>query len=77
MSSPVTRAPVIALPAASALAVGLRRAALVGEDGEIVDLTPREVAARIDGRAPLVVHLPSAARRLGMERFPAHDLLEL
>lgn len=60
-----------------ALAVGHKAACWIGSDGAVERLTPREAAAKAAAEAPLVVHMPSVARRLGMGPFRAFDLLPL
>ncbi|HKO07577.1 MAG TPA: ATP-dependent DNA helicase [Alphaproteobacteria bacterium] len=64
--------------AAPALAVRLRAAAWLSEEGEIETLPLAEARARL-ARAPkpLVCHRPLVARRLGIDRLPSLDLLEL
>jgi ATP-dependent DNA helicase DinG len=48
------------------------------ESGEIAELARADAAARArGGPAPLVCHMPATARRLGLDRFGAFDLLEL
>ena len=67
----------VALPAVPALAASAAEAAWLSPDGELLEL-PREDAARRAATAhPLVCHAPATAARLGVERFPAFDLLEL
>jgi ATP-dependent DNA helicase DinG len=46
-------------------------------DGEIERLAPAEAAKRAQAEPPLVVHGRALARRLGVQPFPALDLLEL
>jgi ATP-dependent DNA helicase DinG len=68
----------IRLPDAPTLAVGVTRAVWLSSDGEIEELGRRDAAARIQaGARPLLCHAPAAARRLGIDPFPALDLLEL
>ncbi len=63
---------------APALVAGHARAVLLTGDGEILSLAPAVVRARLAQMpAPIVVHLPATARRLGLAGFPALDLLEL
>jgi ATP-dependent DNA helicase DinG len=65
-------------PRAPALVAGSSRAAWLSPDGAIETLSTTD-AGRLarEGRPPLVCHLPATARRLGVEPFPALDLLEL
>ena len=68
----------INLPDAPAIVVGLTSVAWLETTGEIASLTLAEAADRIRGGArPLVCHGPATARRLGIDPFPCHDLLEL
>ncbi len=60
-----------------ALVAGLSRAAWLSADGEIEILRPAEAAQRALESPPLVVHAAATARRLGLERLKAYDLLEL
>ncbi len=69
--------PRIAIPESAALAAGVQSVAWLTADGEIESLEPAEAASRARRRPPLLCHAPSVARRLGCERFPALDLLEL
>ena len=75
---PADAAHAIALPDAPTLAVGLRSTVWLGADGEVETLDHKETGRRIgDGAMPLLCHLPATARRLGLDPFPAYDLLEL
>jgi len=60
-----------------ALAVGATRAAWLEASGEIEELSHAAAAERARSTPPLLVHGPATARRLGIERFAAFDLLEL
>jgi len=63
---------------APALAVRTSSAAWLSEEGEIEILALADARRRLAGAAkPLVCHRPLAARRLGIDRLPALDLLEL
>jgi ATP-dependent DNA helicase DinG len=66
----------LVLPDVGALALTAHHAAWLTTDGEIEDLTPRQAAGRISAGA-IVCHRGSVARRLGIDRFPAFDLLDL
>ena len=59
------------------LAVGHRAAVWATGDGEILRLSLSEAAKRAAVEPPIVVHMPSLARRMGMGPFPAFDLLSL
>jgi ATP-dependent DNA helicase DinG len=60
-----------------ALVARLSRVAWLSPDGEIEILAARDAALRALEQPPLVVHAPATARRLGLERLKAFDLLEL
>jgi ATP-dependent DNA helicase DinG len=65
------------MPRAPALVAGVSRAAWLTPDGELLELAPDEAAVRARNTPPILVHAPATARRLGIERFAALDLLEL
>lgn len=68
----------IRLPEAPTLVVGVTRSVWLSADGEVEEIGQKEAAARIRaGARPLLCHAPAAARRLGIDPFPALDLLEL
>ncbi|MCE2920891.1 MAG: ATP-dependent DNA helicase, partial [Roseomonas sp.] len=70
--------PRLLLPDVPALVAGQGRAVLLDSDGSIETLPARAVAAHLVDTAPLLVHAPAMARRLGVPGIaPAHDLLEL
>ena len=46
-------------------------------DGALSTLTLREAGTRAKGAAMIVCHIPTVARRLGVENFAALDILEL
>jgi ATP-dependent DNA helicase DinG len=60
-----------------ALAARAGRAAWCAPDGALATMDAAQAADRLTRTAPLVVHLRATARRLGVEPFPAFDLLEL
>lgn len=64
-------------PAAPALAVGPRGAVLLAADGEIAELDLHGAATAVSSVVPLVLHARGTARRLGLPRIRAFDLLEL
>jgi ATP-dependent DNA helicase DinG len=66
----------IILPDVGALALTARHAAWLTPDGEIEEMTPRQAADRVNDGV-LLCHRGSVARRLGADRFPAYDLLDL
>ncbi|MFZ5792645.1 MAG: ATP-dependent DNA helicase [Pseudomonadota bacterium] len=74
-SPPLSR--LLRLPEAPALAIGHAQAALVDADGVARRLTLEEAAEAVRRQPPMLVHAPVAARRLGLEPFPALDLLQL
>jgi len=60
------------------LVAGPRGAAWLSSDGEIETLSPGQAVARLaDQPPPLVCHARETANRLGLETFPALDVLEL
>ena len=68
----------IRLPDTPTLVVGVTRAVWLSSDGEIEEMDRREAAGRVrDDAPPMVCHGPAVARRLGIDPFPALDLLEL
>ncbi len=67
----------VGMPTAPVLVAGVARAAWLSADGEISELAPEAAAALARASGPIVVHAPATARRLGVERFPALDALEL
>src|SRR5499425_2421314 len=69
--------PVVRLPNVPVLVAGLREVAWLAPSGEFTRVSPTAAAARVVARAPILCHAPATARRLGLERFPAFDLLEL
>jgi ATP-dependent DNA helicase DinG len=75
MTSPAGRAPVI--PEAPVLAAGFAAAAWLDATGEVSLLAPAEAARYVASAKPILCHGPATARRLGIERFAAYDLLEL
>jgi ATP-dependent DNA helicase DinG len=78
MSHPPARQFPIHVPDAPALVAGVRNATWLSPDGEVQALPLKEASARaLAGPPPLVCHGPATARRLGVDRLPALDLLEL
>ncbi len=67
----------VLLPEAPILVAGLSQAVWVGAEGEVERLAPAAAAARAQAAAPLLCHARASARRLGVDPFPAYDLLEL
>ena len=67
-------APPFTFPALIATARG---ALWLSADGAIERLRAPEAALRSSHAAPLVVHAPAVAARLGLDNLPARDLLEL
>ncbi|MEM7169683.1 MAG: ATP-dependent DNA helicase [Pseudomonadota bacterium] len=64
-------------PSAPALAVGVAGAVWVSDVGEVFHLNPLAAAQRASQAPPLLCHARAVAGRLGMDRLPAFDLLEL
>ena len=83
MPSPAeSREPPPPLSRAAALAVAPRHAVWLDEDGVPARLSHAAARARLTAaaaaaRPPLVCHAPTTARRLGLQRLAAPDLLEL
>src|ERR1700733_10787786 len=75
-SAGVPAVPRIVLPDVGALALTARHAAWLTPDGEIEELTLSQASERVDGGA-LICHRASVTRRLGTDRFPTFDLLDL
>jgi ATP-dependent DNA helicase DinG len=67
----------VRVPAAPVLAAGVAQAALLSPDGEIVEMRLADAANAALAQAPIVVHGPATARRLGLERLACYDALEL
>jgi ATP-dependent DNA helicase DinG len=64
-------------PNAPVLVAGVGEAAWISPSGELARVTHEQAAAWVRSRPPILCHGPATARRLGLERFPAFDLLEL
>jgi ATP-dependent DNA helicase DinG len=65
------------LPEAPALATHPRGAVWLSADGELNALSHGEAARRSRATPPLLCHRNAVAARLGVDPFPAYDLLEL
>lgn len=65
------------LAAIPAMVVRGRQVVFLHGDGELETVDPTQAVARVRATPPLVCHARALARRLGCERFPAYDLLEL
>ena len=73
----VSSAP-ISLPDAPVLVASARDAVLLDSDGTIEALSHGDAALRVDaGLIPILCHRLATARRLGIDSFPALDVLEL
>jgi len=60
------------------IVAGLRSVAILTPEGTVRTLSPRDALAAIRGAPPpILCHAPEVAKRLGVERFPALDVLEL
>ncbi len=78
MSSPAFSAARTRLPEAPAVVAGVRGAVWLTPAGEVETVDLSEAARRLGaGEVPILCHGKAVARRLGMLRFPCHDLLEL
>jgi len=70
--------PDISLPDAPVLVASARDAVLLSSDGTIEALSHGDAALRVDaGLVPILCHRLATARRLGIDSFPALDVLEL
>ncbi len=67
----------VLLPEAPILAAGLSAAVWITPDGEVAHLDPKAAARKAQKAPPLLCHGRATARRLGLDPFPAFDLLEL
>ncbi|MCF8465833.1 MAG: ATP-dependent DNA helicase [Sneathiella sp.] len=67
----------IRLPEVPVLVLGGEVAFWLTADGEIEKTSLQRAAARVLREPPLLVHRPNVARRLGVNPFPAFDLMEL
>ena len=65
------------LPEAPVVVMGARNATLLTPDGEVETLEREEAARRLRDTPVICCHARSLARRLGLERLRAFDLLEL
>ncbi len=71
------QAPAPQLDDALAMVAGARKVVALSLDGEVEELTLAAAATRVRRRAPILCHGRAFARRLGVEGFPAFDVLEL
>src|SRR5262250_494744 len=67
----------VRLPDAPVLVAGFAGAAWLDTTGEVLLLAPQDAARRVARTRPILCHGPATAKRLGVERFAAFDLLEL
>src|SRR6185369_17870258 len=67
----------IRLPDAPLLVAGFAGAAWLDTTGEVLLMAPQDAARRVARTRPILCHGPATAKRLGIERFAAFDLLEL
>lgn len=65
------------IPHAPVLALFGRAIHCLTLDGELVKLDDKQAATAIRQNMPIVCNAPQMAARLGLERFPAYDVLEL
>jgi len=77
MSAVSRPAPKIRLPDVPALVADHRGAAWLTADGEIDHLSPNEASRRARETPPILCHARATAGYLGVQPFPAFDLLEL
>ena len=71
------RVAAVRVPAVPVLAAGVAQAAWLTADGEIEEIRLSEASARAMAEAPIAVHAPATARRLGLDRLVCYDALEL
>ena len=69
--------PSATLPSAPTLAAGPGGAVWISAEGEIEEISHSQAARRASDGAPLVIHAPVLARRLGLTHLAAYDVLEL
>jgi len=69
--------PVWSLAEASAVVAGASRAVVLSPDGEVERMPVAAAGALVRRHPPVVCHARALARRLGVEAFPAFDVLEL
>lgn len=67
----------IILPQIPSLVTGVKGAVLLDVDGEFHRMSLPQAARRVRDVSPLVCHAPAVAVRLGLDHFPALDVLEL
>ncbi len=66
------------VPELTAIVTGTRDGVILAADGAVRRLPLRDLRQEIRGKGPLLLcHGPTVARRLGIQPFPAFDLLEL
>jgi ATP-dependent DNA helicase DinG len=71
------RTSLVRVPAVPVIAAGVAQAAWLTADGEIEEIRLAEAARRAMTEAPIAVHAPATARRLGLDRLACYDALEL
>lgn len=69
--------PLHSLDDAPAMVAGARRVVSLTLDGEVEELSLAAAASKVRRQPPLVCHARAFARRLGIDGFPAFDVLEL
>ncbi|MCW2247234.1 ATP-dependent DNA helicase DinG [Azospirillum fermentarium] len=77
MPGPAVQSPYLPLDEAPAVVVRARHGVILSPDGEVETLPLDRLAGRLRGTMPVVCHGRALARRLGMDPFPAYDVLEL
>ena len=66
------------LEEAPILVAGVASAVWLTQDGEIQELSLEDTKSRIiQGKRPILCHMPAVAGRLGLNLFEAFDVLEL
>src|SRR3954467_2257216 len=67
----------VLLPAVPAVVAEWTSAAVLDSSGEIQVKNVAAAGQRVAAARPIVCHGPATAARLRVDRFPAHDVLEL
>ncbi len=71
------RSSLLRFPDAPAVVAGAVDCLWLTADGEMLRLRHADAALRARATPPILCHAPATARRLGTDRFPAYDVLEL
>jgi ATP-dependent DNA helicase DinG len=77
MPAPPPSRSIVAAPEAPVLVLGAHGGVWLDPDGEIAADDFRNLSRRAAATPPILVHAPSAARKLGLRELPGFDLLDL